>query len=75
MRFLSTKFEPRSFDRMIINPPFRLGEEFVLQALNIAGEGVAISARTVSIEIVGRYQKSFTECHPRSSHNSLKGCR
>lgn len=61
--FLAYPFEPRSIDWVITNPPFKLGEEFVLKALNVAREGVAILARTVFLESVGRYQRIFSE-HP-----------
>ena len=36
---------------------FKLTEEFVLRALQVAREGVAILARTVFIESVGRYRR------------------
>lgn len=52
-------------DWIITNPPFRLGEEFVLRSLSIARRGVAILARTVFIESVGRYQNIFLN-HPPS---------
>ena len=45
--FLAHPFEANSVDWVITNPPFRLAEEFVLRALNIARRGVAILARTV----------------------------
>jgi hypothetical protein len=40
--FLSYPFPCDALDWVITNPPFRLGEEFVLRALSIAKEGVAI---------------------------------
>lgn len=57
--FLAYPFETNSCDWVITNPPFRLGEEFVLRALKVARIGVAILARTVFIESVGRYEKIF----------------
>lgn len=57
--FLVDPFEPRSVDWVITNPPFRLGQEFVLRALETARVGVAILARTVFLESVGRYQNLF----------------
>src|SRR4051794_40111872 len=38
---------PRSFDWVITTPPFRLAEAFVLRALDVARDGVAIFARSV----------------------------
>ncbi|GEL42847.1 MULTISPECIES: N-6 DNA methylase family protein [Methylobacteriaceae] len=63
--FLTYPYETASVDWVITNPPFRLGEEFVLRALNVARYGVAILARTVFIESVGRYNNIFLE-HPVS---------
>ena len=49
---------------VITNPPFRLAEEFVLRALSVAREGVAILARTVFLESVGRYEDIFRSTPP-----------
>jgi hypothetical protein len=57
--FLTYPFQVRSSDWVITNPPFRLAEEFVIRALHVAREGVAILARTVFIESVGRYRSLF----------------
>ncbi len=61
--FLNTPFEVGSHDWVITNPPFKQAEEFVLRARQIARRGVAILARTVFIESVGRYQRLFSP-HP-----------
>jgi hypothetical protein len=45
---------------VITNPPFRLAEEFVLQALRVARRGVAILARTLFLESRGRYERIFS---------------
>ena len=45
----------RDADWIITNPPFRLAEAFALKALSLANIGVALLARTVLIESVGRY--------------------
>ena len=50
--FVSAPYQVGQFDWVITNPPFRLGEEFVLRGLSIARVGVAILARTVFIESV-----------------------
>ena len=62
--FISHPFEASSVDWVITNPPFRLGEEFVLKALSIARVGVALLARTVFLESVGRYERIFREQPP-----------
>lgn len=61
--FLEYPFETNAYDWVITNPPFRLAEEFVLRGLQVAREGVAILARTVFIESVGRYERIFLH-HP-----------
>jgi type I restriction-modification system DNA methylase subunit len=52
--FLTRPYETNCADWVITNPPFRLAEEFALRALNVARCGVAILARTVFLESVGR---------------------
>jgi hypothetical protein len=64
--FLKTKHADESFDWVITNPPFKLGEEFIRRSLRIARQGVAMLARTVFIESVGRYQALF-EPNPPST--------
>jgi hypothetical protein len=51
-------------DWIITNPPFRLAEEFVLHSLRLARVGVAILARTVFLESVGRYKAIFGRLPP-----------
>lgn len=62
--FLDHPHEPNSFDWVITNPPFRLAEEFLIQSLDIARHGVAILARTVFLESVGRYTAIFKTTPP-----------
>jgi hypothetical protein len=62
--FVDNPYENGSFDWVITNPPFRLAEDFVRLALPIARRGVAILARTVFLESVGRYQGIFREAPP-----------
>lgn len=57
--FLTFPYEARSHDWVITNPPFRLAEEFVTRSMAVARVGVAILARTVFLESVGRYQAIF----------------
>lgn len=46
-------------DWIISNPPFRLGEQFILRALDFARYGVAMLVRSVFVESVGRYERLF----------------
>jgi hypothetical protein len=61
---LTYPYEIASVDWVITNPPFRLAEAFVLRALDIARVGVAILARTVFLESVGRYEEIFQPTPP-----------
>jgi len=62
--FLKNKHAPQSFDWVITNPPFRLGEEFINRSMTIARRGVAMLTRTVFIESVGRYEHIFKSNRP-----------
>ncbi len=62
--FLTFPYEALSHDWVITNPPFRLAEEFVERALVVARHGVAILARTVFLESVGRYESIFKDRPP-----------
>jgi hypothetical protein len=62
--FLANPYETNACDWVITNPPFRLAEEFVIQALRTARKGVAILARTVFLESVGRYEAIFHKTPP-----------
>jgi hypothetical protein len=62
--FVSDEIIEAPFDWIITNPPFRLAEEFVLRALRIARHGVAILARSVFLESVGRYDAIFRKTPP-----------
>lgn len=62
--FLTYPYEPNVVDWVITNPPFRLAEEFVLRALGVARKGVAILARAVFLESVGRYEGIFSNSPP-----------
>jgi hypothetical protein len=65
--FLTFPYEINAVDWIITHPPFRLAENFVLRALQIAKRGVAILARTVFLESVGRYDRIFRHHPPRRS--------
>lgn len=62
--FLQERCKASSYDWVITNPPFRLAEEFLLEALKVAREGVAILARTVFLESVSRYNGIFRDMPP-----------
>lgn len=57
--FLQANHDSGSFDWVVTNPPFRLAENFIAEALGIARVGVAMLVRTVFIESVGRYERLF----------------
>jgi hypothetical protein len=62
--FLNMPLQSGSVDWVITNPPFRLAEDFIKRALIVARRGVAILARTVFIESVGRYREIFEQTPP-----------
>jgi len=62
--FLTYPYEANAVDWVITNPPFRLAEEFVLRALHVARQGVAILARSVFLESSGRYNAIFRDTPP-----------
>ncbi len=62
--FTSENYEENSYDWVITNPPFKLAEEFILKSLPIARKGVAILARTVFLESIGRFHRVFTPYPP-----------
>ncbi len=58
--FLLLKQHPNaSFDWVITNPPFVLGQEFILRALPIARRGVAMLLRTQFVEGLDRLTTLF----------------
>ncbi len=62
--FIRRPYKQSTFDWVITNPPFRLAEEFLMLSLNVARAGVAILARTVFLESVGRYSAIFQTTPP-----------
>lgn len=50
----------------IMNPPFRLAEQFIERALQSSIEGVAVLVRSAFLEGIGRYQNLFSK-HPPSA--------
>jgi hypothetical protein len=49
---------------IITNPPFRLAEQFIIRAREIATIGCAVIVRTSFLEGVGRYKGLFKETPP-----------
>ena len=62
--FLTAPYAINSVDWVITNPPFNAAEKFVERARQVARRGVAILARTVFIESVGRYERLFKPTPP-----------
>jgi len=62
--YLEVPYEANAVDWVVTNPPFRLAEEFVQRSLIVARRGVAILARTVFLESVGRYRDLFERSPP-----------
>jgi hypothetical protein len=62
--FLNHPYSADSFDWIVTNPPFRLAEDFIRKSLQVSKFGVAILARTVFLESVGRYERLFRDTPP-----------
>lgn len=54
----------QSVDWVITNPPFRLAEDFLERARQVARNGIALLTRTVFIESMGRYERIFKSAPP-----------
>lgn len=58
--FLFPMSEPEeSIDWIITNPPFRLGNQFIERALEVAQIGVAVIVRSAFLEGIERYETLF----------------
>jgi predicted RNA methylase len=73
--FLTARLEGGAVDWVITNPPFRLAEAFIKRSMIVARKGVAILARTVFIESVGRHRNIFKPTPPLGSLSSRSACR
>ena len=62
--FLASSYGNAQFDCVITNPPFKLSEAFVLEALRVSGRFVAILARTSFLEGRRRHRNIFTRQPP-----------
>jgi hypothetical protein len=72
--FLFPGDEP-TFDWIITNPPFRLGEQFVQTMIERAREGAAVLVRTSFLEGIGRYRGLFSQFKPAASCSSPSAFR
>lgn len=54
-----------NIDTIIMNPPFKLIEEFVVKSLKIAKKKVILFARVQFMESQGRYKAIFKKAPPR----------
>jgi hypothetical protein len=48
----------------ISNPPFRLAEQFIVQAIQHSRHGVAMIVRSAFLEGIGRYRNLFSQIPP-----------
>jgi hypothetical protein len=62
--FTQSLYINESYDWVITNPPFKLAEKFIDEALKVARVGVAVLVRTVFLESIGRYQRLFNITPP-----------
>jgi hypothetical protein len=53
-----------SYDWIVTNPPFRLGQQFIETALKRASRGVAMLVRTAFLESADRHAKLFSVAPP-----------
>lgn len=58
------KWSGTDIDWIVANPPFRLAEQFIARALEVATEGVAMIVRTSFLEGVGRYENLYSKRPP-----------
>lgn len=54
----------RQCDWIITNPPFRLAEQFIAKARDVAKVGCAVIVRSAFLESVGRYNNLFRDNPP-----------
>lgn len=62
--FLTYPYLAGSHDWVITNPPFKRAQDFIERAMTVAKCGVAILARTVFLESIGRYEDLFKKNPP-----------
>lgn len=58
------ELEAVNVDWIITNPPFKLAEQFIMRALEIANVGVAMLVRSTFFEGKGRYERIFLHRPP-----------
>ena len=62
--FLSEPCDTGAFDFVITNPPFKLAEDFVKEALRVARVGVSMLCRSQFVEGIGRHDRLFSKTPP-----------
>jgi hypothetical protein len=62
--FVPQPLQDHGVSWILMNPPFRLGEQFIRRALEIASSGVAALVRTAFVESSGRYHGLFEPLPP-----------
>ncbi len=62
--YLPPRFEPLGIDWVFLNPPFKLALAFILRALEVAQEGVAVFVRSAFLEGQDRYRDLFRDNPP-----------
>lgn len=64
--FLTAEAKPGAFEWIVSNPPFKDGraEAFVLRALDLAYQGVAMFVALQFLESIGRYEQIFKDRPP-----------
>ena len=62
--FLSTNYPIKEADIVMMNPPFKIGEAFVLHALEITKEYLFVFEKTKFVESINRYNNLFKNFPP-----------
>jgi hypothetical protein len=62
--FLAEPYEAQSYDYVITNPPFRLAEQFIKEALRVARVGASMLCRSQFVEGIGRHERLFSKTPP-----------
>jgi hypothetical protein len=64
MPYIPEPIETTGVSWIVTNPPFRLGEQIIQRARNIASNGVAVLVRSAFLEGVDRYNTLFSISPP-----------
>lgn len=66
--FLSTDYSINEVDYIIMNPPFKLIEPFLLHSFEIANKGILMLGRLQFLEGQSRYKKIFSNFPPTDTY-------